>query len=181
MRACSSHVRYGLDCEAYDGLLAIAKHRCQLCGDDYALVIDHDHGVGDWAVRGVLCSDCNTSLHRMTGRKVDRYLANPWHTSHPHHPVKPTQRLPGDAAVASYAELDRLAEEFANASKQERAKIRAAAEPVALALLRDQEMPTRVAARSPFSAGHLRIIARRAGIGPARPGVKQGYRLPVSY
>lgn len=41
-----------------------------------------------------------------------------------------------------------------------------------LAALKAGEAPTEVAAESPFTAAHVRKMARDAGIPPARPGLK---------
>lgn len=44
------------------------------------LVIDHDGTVGDWAVRGMLCTPCNVAI-RIDREDPDwavKYLANPW-------------------------------------------------------------------------------------------------------
>ncbi|MBM0277240.1 endonuclease domain-containing protein, partial [Micromonospora tarensis] len=52
--------KYGLTQQQYDDLMKAAGHRCQLCGADRDLVIDHCHTSKD--VRGVLCRTCNTGL-----------------------------------------------------------------------------------------------------------------------
>lgn len=81
------HKWYGLTCEVYDEMLDACDYSCQVCGcpsDESScgkLVIDHDGQVGNWAVRGLLCTKCNVTL------RVDRddphwavpYLANPWY------------------------------------------------------------------------------------------------------
>lgn len=41
-----------------------------------------------------------------------------------------------------------------------------------IAALKAGEMPTEVAAQSPFTAAHVRKLAREAGIPPAKPGIK---------
>ncbi|WP_319052675.1 endonuclease domain-containing protein [Streptomyces europaeiscabiei] len=79
------HTSYLLDCEEYDRLVDRAQGVCEICrvaGGDTKhgfLVIDHDSAVGRWAVRGLLCHNCNTKLPR--GAKpawADLYLDNPW-------------------------------------------------------------------------------------------------------
>lgn len=85
-RPCS-HARYRLRCDDFDELLQHAKHRCQVChraasetGHGY-LVVDHDYRVGDWAVRGLLCSSCNGSVDYPDRRTpaINAYLQHPWY------------------------------------------------------------------------------------------------------
>lgn len=83
------HKKYQLDCADYEALLLRARGCCEICGASGAetphghLVIDHDAAVGDWAVRGLLCSRCNTMLdshvHVLEQGAVKRYLAEPWY------------------------------------------------------------------------------------------------------
>jgi hypothetical protein len=80
-----SHRVYQLDCAEYDRLLAHADGRCQICGvapegtKHGHLVVDHDASVGQWAVRGLLCSNCNTALPIGTAPEwAADYLARPW-------------------------------------------------------------------------------------------------------
>lgn len=89
--ACQ-HRNYRLTCAEYDELYEHAQGRCGICGIKEAfaaqrkLFIDHDHTIGEGseAVRGLLCSRCNTGIDRrskpMAGPDVDAYLANPWHS-----------------------------------------------------------------------------------------------------
>ncbi|MFJ8345056.1 endonuclease domain-containing protein [Streptomyces sp. NPDC094153] len=83
-RSCSHRI-YQLDCEAYDRLVDHAGNRCQVCGvtpeqtKHGFLVIDHDVREGQWAVRGLLCSKCNTAIP--FGSAPDwaaEYLSAPW-------------------------------------------------------------------------------------------------------
>lgn len=83
-RPCS-HRAYQLDCDDYDRLIAHAGGRCQACSvapeetPHGFLVIDHDASVGQWAVRGVLCSKCNTALPDGSSPGwAAGYLARPW-------------------------------------------------------------------------------------------------------
>jgi hypothetical protein len=85
-RSCQ-HKNYRLTCADYETLVAEIGNRCQICGtpgpDTWRrkLVIDHDHKVGQWAVRGLLCPPCNTALTR-EGPTTDRqatYLTAPWY------------------------------------------------------------------------------------------------------
>lgn len=84
-RPCSHRI-YQLSCEDYDQLVAEANYCCQLCQVPASetkhghLVVDHDASLGDWAVRGILCSPCNT-VAAVVGTKrpeVQAYLADPW-------------------------------------------------------------------------------------------------------
>lgn len=83
------HAAYAMSCEQFEGLLLEAGHRCQVCGlIDYAnqrgkLFLDHNRRRGDWAVRGLLCSDCNTLLGMDNEVPRDErfraYLDNAWY------------------------------------------------------------------------------------------------------
>jgi hypothetical protein len=88
-RPCS-HARYRLTCEEYDALVHEADDRCQLCrraghetGHGF-LVVDHDARLGDWAVRGLLCSRCNLIIGYSGNQPpaVSAYLRSPWHARH---------------------------------------------------------------------------------------------------
>jgi len=84
---CLRHRRYQLDCSEFVILLAETGARCGICGISGAearpayLVIDHDHDVGDWAVRGMLCSGCNRRIRgsRVPGPSAAAYLTEPWY------------------------------------------------------------------------------------------------------
>lgn len=88
---CSRHRNYALTCDQFDALLERAGGHCELCGADRedsawgCLHIDHEHQVGRWAVRGLLCDACNLKLQR--GRRLprtprlERYLANAWYAT----------------------------------------------------------------------------------------------------
>jgi hypothetical protein len=66
---CATHVKYALSCRQFDRLLARSGGCCEACGMPAAenrfgtLCIDHEHDLGDWAVRGLLCTPCNAALH----------------------------------------------------------------------------------------------------------------------
>lgn len=51
---------YGLTQETYDELRTAQLDACAICRQRVSLHIDHDHVTG--AVRGLLCSTCNTGL-----------------------------------------------------------------------------------------------------------------------
>jgi hypothetical protein len=82
------HRRYLLTCDDYENLRQRACGRCEICGvpveetSHRMLYIDHDCRRGHWAVRGMLCTSCNTILGDGTGvlrtRQVIRYLASSW-------------------------------------------------------------------------------------------------------
>lgn len=85
-----AHTKYQLTCDEFDRLRDRAGDRCQICdvpGSDTphgALHIDHDASMGEWAVRGLLCSRCNTQLdsnvHVLDGARVAQYLSQPWYS-----------------------------------------------------------------------------------------------------
>ena len=83
---CNTHRTHMLGCEQYEQLLARSGQRCEICrtpGKDCPrgkLAIDHfGH---DWAVRGLLCNTCNTSLSAEVARACPPwaagYLSNSW-------------------------------------------------------------------------------------------------------
>lgn len=75
-----------MTCEQYESLLAESENECQACGTPAAktslgmLVIDHDYAYGDWAVRGLICSACNSLFLRDSDGPywAQPYLTNPW-------------------------------------------------------------------------------------------------------
>jgi len=58
--------RYGLTVENYERMLAAQDGRCAICKTAIPTAsgwcVDHDHARGPHAVRGVLCSLCNTGI-----------------------------------------------------------------------------------------------------------------------
>lgn len=83
------HGMYRLTCADYDELWDYAHGVCQICGiqpEDTPigkLVIDHAPEYGFYAVRGLLCSKCNSLMRYVdAGQKKDlralRYCANAW-------------------------------------------------------------------------------------------------------
>jgi hypothetical protein len=99
--ACGTHPRYALSCAEYDDLLRLAKGRCKICKEPTeTFYIDHDHKLGEWAVRGLLCNGCNLRLakaeagrHKTTAA-ASRYLANAWHKRQSSSAVKAARMLP---------------------------------------------------------------------------------------
>ena len=84
--ATCRHEAYRLTCGEFETLLADCQYSCATCGSTGAettlgmLVIDHDGQVGDWAVRGVLCTPCNVTIRidREPPEWAQKYLAAPW-------------------------------------------------------------------------------------------------------
>lgn len=81
-----THKQYAMTCDEFESLLAAAQNACQMCSQPSArLVIDHDHGQGIWAVRGLLCAGCNWTLGRIENgraratKAAGTYLSTPWH------------------------------------------------------------------------------------------------------
>jgi hypothetical protein len=59
--------KYGLTLEKRDALLAAQGNMCAVCGatkpgGPKGWHTDHDHAIGNTAVRGILCGRCNTTL-----------------------------------------------------------------------------------------------------------------------
>jgi hypothetical protein len=83
---CGTHRHYMMDCASFDALWKRARGCCEICDippertPHGVLHIDHDEHVGRWGVRGLLCSRCNSSLHRtiLDAKRVMAYLADPW-------------------------------------------------------------------------------------------------------
>lgn len=86
---CATHRPYRLSCGQLDELIERSGNCCEICRGEAAgsawgvLHIDHDPGVGKWAVRGLLCSACNVRLR--ADRKMPRtpqiegYLQRAWY------------------------------------------------------------------------------------------------------
>jgi hypothetical protein len=80
-----AHKTYRLTCDQYDRLVNAAGGTCQICSTAPTqapqgfLVVDHDAMIGRWAVRGLLCTACNTALPAGAEPEWARaYLATPW-------------------------------------------------------------------------------------------------------
>ena len=81
---CDTHRQYKLNCEQYERLLARCGQLCEICRGSAAetktgkLCIDHSGP--KWAVRGLLCNTCNTSLRDGRGwfPGGPEYLAGTW-------------------------------------------------------------------------------------------------------
>ncbi len=83
------HVAYRLSCHDYDELWQHADGKCEICRiapeetPDGKLFIDHAQHYGYFAVRGLLCSKCNSLMRYVDrGEKYDAraaaYMANAW-------------------------------------------------------------------------------------------------------
>lgn len=65
---CDTHRLYGMDCAEFEALRARAAGRCEMCGIHEEetplgkLAVDHAHEYGPTAVRGLVCSQCNSVL-----------------------------------------------------------------------------------------------------------------------
>lgn len=82
------HRTYRLTCAQYERLIARCGNQCEICQLPAAqnargkLHIDHDGSWGRWAVRGLLCHDCNSTIRfpRMA-EKADPYIATSWYVA----------------------------------------------------------------------------------------------------
>ena len=72
---------FGIDLATYSAMVAAQDNKCAICrqpetatrkGKVKALAVDHDHKTG--AIRGLLCSDCNTGIGKL-GDSRDRLIA----------------------------------------------------------------------------------------------------------
>jgi hypothetical protein len=91
---CTTHRSYGMQCVEFEALRARAAGCCEACGvlEENAglgrLIIDHDHRYGREAVRGLICSACNSQLSVLENyhpykklaaeRDFDTYLSRAW-------------------------------------------------------------------------------------------------------
>ena len=74
--------------------------------------------------------------------------------------------------TSKFARLDAITDELTPLENR-RNELREEASKLAVELLKAGAPPTEVAARSPFSAAHVRTLARIAGLPPARRGAKK--------
>lgn len=86
---CGAHEFYKLNCGQFERLIARSGQRCEICGragtagpGHNKLHIDHDHSGKRWAVRGLLCTGCNSKLTVKIAENrppwTVGYLANSW-------------------------------------------------------------------------------------------------------
>lgn len=91
---CSTHLLYEMDCAEFEALRTRSADHCEACGiaaEETAsgqFVIDHDHRYGNAAVRGLICSSCNSLLGALeTGpsaaspaerQRFNTYLRRAW-------------------------------------------------------------------------------------------------------
>lgn len=155
-----SHKVYDMSCDDYDQLVSDAGGRCQICQvaahetNRGFLVIDHDAKVGQWAVRGLLCSDCNTAIPCGSAPSwASDYLAAPWWKAQG---LPKPRSTAGETAVAAVAAATA---ELANAAT-------ALEEALLEALRQPDAKPTKIAAVSPWTPAYVRAFARKHGIEP---------------
>jgi Recombination endonuclease VII len=81
---CDTHRGYKLSCEQYERLLARSGQLCEICRKSVAHTqsgkLNIDHSGPWWAVRGLLCTPCNTALRNGSAwlPGAAEYLANTW-------------------------------------------------------------------------------------------------------
>lgn len=69
--------KYGITIEEYESMLLRCESKCEICGEEKSLNVDHCHSTG--SVRGLLCTKCNTGLGKFGDdiemlRRAIRYL-----------------------------------------------------------------------------------------------------------
>lgn len=83
------HKKYRVSCAVFDSIWQRNHGKCEICGTPedikgrQKLCIDHAATVGDWAIRGLLCGDCNTLLceDNEFAPEVRTYLDGAWYLS----------------------------------------------------------------------------------------------------
>ena len=81
---CDTHRGYKLSCDQYERLLARSGQLCEICRKSVAHTqcqkLHIDHCGPKWAVRGLLCTHCNTRLRDGHGwfEGSGEYLAKTW-------------------------------------------------------------------------------------------------------
>lgn len=86
------HRKYRLTCAQYETLIERSGGACEVCGTSAGdmtmgwrcvsgrLHIDHDHTLGLWAVRGLLCRRCNNTIDQwFRSGQLNDYDANAYH------------------------------------------------------------------------------------------------------
>ena len=67
---------YGITPEDFGFFLGKQENKCAICGtqhdNNYRWCVDHDHKTG--AVRGVLCTKCNTALGFIETIDINKFL-----------------------------------------------------------------------------------------------------------
>lgn len=103
---CLRHSRYLLTCDEWTALALAAGVRCSCCGQEVTrLVVDHDHDLGQGAVRGLVCARCNNALRRVDAGvvaatpQIASYLEHAWHLQHRPN-LQPIQRPFGSVPEA---------------------------------------------------------------------------------
>jgi hypothetical protein len=88
---CTQHWGHRIDCDMFVAMLARAGGGCEICRRPWLRdvhtrkpFIDHDHDNPIWAVRGLLCLRCNSTLSQAERGSsmftIDQlaYLGNAW-------------------------------------------------------------------------------------------------------
>lgn len=56
----ATHMHYAITCDEFVQLVLRSEGRCERCDIEMRKpVIDHDHAIGRWGVRGLICHRCN--------------------------------------------------------------------------------------------------------------------------
>lgn len=116
---CSTHRLYGMECNEFDALHARSCGCCEVCGtpeEDAGLgrlVIDHDHRYGKEAVRGLICSSCNSRLSVLENyhpyralaaeQRFETYLGRAWFAQ-----VSRQARLTGELSYEADEDVQRV-------------------------------------------------------------------------
>lgn len=105
------HATYRMTCEEFGRLVDRSRGACEICHRRVKkLYIDHDHDIGVWAVRGLVCPSCNVLLalrpEFSEEPAVRDYLDNPFHSS------GPALRSSGNGPPAQQSGWARIAEDL---------------------------------------------------------------------
>lgn len=118
--SCQTHESYRLTCAEYRALQEAFDDRCGICHHRTPWMnIDHDHNLGDLAIRGYLCARCNVGHMRRVDsgeRPLDaataEYLRTPWYSVRQGKPLESDPVLHirvSELSIADLATLDQYA------------------------------------------------------------------------
>lgn len=86
------HFLYQLTCEEFALLVERSQGGCDRCGAlTPRLVIDHDHTIGMWAVRGLVCHGCNSTVSAIERGERDLDDATRAYRDDPFHRLIPAE------------------------------------------------------------------------------------------